>query len=58
MNQSKVRRDHDEWHDVPLPKQLKTEEELQVKTEKVTFKSEEPEEQAVEAASVAHADLV
>ena len=58
VNQSKVRRDHDEWHDAPLPKQLHTEEELQVKTEKVTFKSEEPEEQAVEAASVAHADLV
>ena len=51
VNQSKVRKDHDEWHDAPIPHQLKTEEELRVKTEKIAFepidvKKEEPQEAA------------
>ena len=51
VNQSKVRKDHDEWHDVPIPNQLKTEGELKMKAEKIVFeptvvKKEEPQEAA------------
>ena len=57
VSQSKVRRDHDEWHDAPLPKQLKTEAELQTKEGKVTFQPDETKRETVEAASVAQVDL-